>query len=100
MKIELQSKIGYYAPSVSENRPKSTEGSQLQKSAGSFDGITIKGGQAPSQEEQFAASLSSRLSMEIRKPVSPARVQDLQQQIEQGRYQVDVYAIADSIMLY
>lgn len=100
MKIELQSKIGYYTPPVSESKPRSADNSSVQKSIGSFDGITIKGGQAPSQEKQFAASLSSRLSMEIRKPVSPAFVQDLQQQIEQGRYQVDANAIADSIMLY
>lgn len=98
MKVDLQSKLNYYTPIIDSKR-QMPHSSSSRKASRNFDGITIQSGIELNPEQQFADALTSRLSLEIRKPVSPNRIQDLQQQIDQGTYQIDINCIADKIML-
>lgn len=98
MKIGLQSVLPHYKPIAdSKCQPASTQAAGRTKN---FDEVTISSEQEVSQEQQFASALTSRVSLELRKPVSASRIEELQQKIDQGRYEVDVNAIADKIMLY
>ncbi|MEG2350258.1 MAG: flagellar biosynthesis anti-sigma factor FlgM [Hungatella sp.] len=99
MKIDLQSTLNYYTPSIDPKRPVSSSATP-HKAAGNFDAITIQSDARISQEDQFSKALASRISMEIRKPASTGKLEQLQQQIDQGNYQVDIPRIADRIMLY
>lgn len=99
MKIGLQSVLPHYKPIAdSKYQPASTQAAG--RSTKNFDEVTISSEQGASQEQQFAAALTSRVSLELRKPVSASRIEELQQKIDQGKYEVDVNAIADKIMLY
>lgn len=99
MKIGLQSAISHYK-SVTDIKYQSAEAHPAPKGTKSFDELTIHAEQGTNQEQQFISALTSRVSMELRKPVSQSRIDELTQKIDQGTYQVDVNAIADKIMLY
>lgn len=99
MKIGLQSVLPHYKPIIdSKYQPASTQG--VGRSTKNFDEVTISSEQGVSQEQQFVSALTSRVSLELRRPVSSDRIEELQQMIDQGKYEVDVNAIADKIMLY
>lgn len=99
MKIGLQSAIPHYKSTV-DTKYQSAAALTAPRSSKSFDELTIHAEQETSPEQQFAAALTSRVSMELRQPVSASRIQELQQMIDHGTYQVDVNTIADKIMLY
>lgn len=99
MKIELQNPINYHVSSI-DSRKQPVSAAASSKAAGSFDAITINSESGLSQEQQFVSSLTSRLSIELRKPANAGMIQDLQEQIKRGTYEVDVNAIVDRIMLY
>ena len=100
MKIELQTPINNYHVSSIDSKKQSVPNGTSSKVARNFDAITINSESGLSQEQQFASSLTSRLSMELRKPANSGMIQDLQEQIKKGTYEVDVNAIVDRIMLY
>lgn len=99
MKIGLQNVMPHFKP-ISDSRHQSLSAPAAQKSDKNFDGIVIRSELGVNQEQQFASLLTSRVSMELRKPVTPDRIAELQQKIDQDTYEVDVNAIADKIMLY
>lgn len=99
MKVDLQTPINYHVSSI-DSRKQPAQSGAFEKAVRNFDAITINSENELSQEKQFAASLTSRLSIELRKPTNSGMIQDLQQQIEQGTYEVDVNSIVDKIMLY
>lgn len=99
MKIELQNPINYHiSPVESRKQPALTEASS--KPSQKFDAIMIHAEHDRTQEQQFAATLTSRLVLELRQPANAGMLQDLQQQIQAGTYEVDVNAIVDKMMLY
>lgn len=99
MKVDLQIPMNYHMSSIDSRKQPAPSGS-FEKTVRNFDAITINSENELSQERQFVSSLTSRLSIELRKPANSGMIQDLQQQIEQGTYDVDVNSIADKIMLY
>lgn len=99
MKIGLQNVMPHYKP-ISDSKQQALKTPAAQISTKNFDGIMIRSELDMNQDQQFASSLTSRVSMELRKPVTPDRIAELQQKIDQGTYEVDVNAIADKIMLY
>lgn len=74
--------------------------SENMKTSQNFDGIILSSAPDVSAEKTFADSLSSRLSLEVKQPVSADKIKELQKQIEQGSYEIDINTIADRIMLY
>lgn len=99
MKIEPNRNINYYTHQMDLKRQGSAP-SAPRSTASNFDGITIKSEQTISPEKVFADTLSARLSLEVKKPVSSLKIQDLQQRIAKGTYEVDINSITDKIMLY
>lgn len=99
MKIGLQNIMPHYKP-ISDSKPQTAKTPAAHKTTKNFDGIMISSDLEVSPEQQFASTLTGRVSMELRKPVTPDRIAELQQKIDQGTYEVDVNAIADKIMLY
>lgn len=99
MKIGLQNIMPHYKP-ISEGKQQASKTPAAHKTTKNFDGIMIRSDLEVSPEQQFASALTGRVSMELRKPVTPDRIAELQQKIDQGTYEVDVNAIADKIMLY
>lgn len=82
-----------------------TKAADTVKPTRNFDEITIHSAvvnpsDSASAETVFADALSKRLLLELRKPTSTQKIEELQQQIEQGTYEVDINRIADRIMLY
>lgn len=100
MEIKLYSSLDYFNTSYMETKKSSATAPAAHKLSRNFDGVTIKSEQSPTAEQIFAGKLSSRISLEIRQPVSEKKITDLQEQIQKGSYEVDVNAIADKIMLY
>lgn len=65
----------------------------------SFDAVIIKSNPRQIEERTFAKTLSGEISSEVRETASPEKVQDLRQQVAEGRYAVDAYAVASRILL-
>lgn len=97
MKIDMQNPINYHIASI-DSKKQTAHAETPAKTSRNFDAITISSEVETSQEQMFASSLTSRLSLELRKPANTGMVEDLQRQIEQGTYQVDVNVIADRIL--
>lgn len=99
MKINFNTKynISPYNKTVSRHSASVAEDAKAPQN---FDGLILSSAPDISAEKAFADSLSSRLLLEIRQPVSTDVVKELQSQIEQGTYEVDMNSIADRIMLY
>ena len=94
-----------FIPSYNNMKKTIAKSADTVKPARNFDEITIHAAAVNSSdstatETAFADALSKRLLLELRKPTSPQKVEELQQQIEQGTYEVDINRIADRIMLY
>ena len=60
----------------------------------SFDAVIIKSNPRQIEEHTFAKAVSKDLSAEVRNTASPERIQDLRQQVAEGRY-----AVASKILL-
>lgn len=99
MKIESNTPMNYYT-SYMDVKKQTSQPFFSRKTEPNFDEITIQADQEISPEQAFAGALSSRLSLEIKRPTSAAQIQNLQQQIAQGAYEVDINSIVDKIMLY
>lgn len=102
MKINFDT--NYIAP-YNNMKKTITKPTDTTKSMRKFDEITIhssahSSAESVSSEAAFVDSVSKRILLEIRKPTSPEKIEELQQQIEQGTYEVDINRIADRIMLY
>ncbi len=65
----------------------------------SFDALIIQSNPRQIEEHTFAESVSRQLSSGMRETASAERVQDLKNQVAEGRYQVDAYAVASRILL-
>ncbi len=65
----------------------------------SFDALIIQSNPRQIEEHTFAESVSRQLSSGITETASAEKVQDLKNQVVEGRYQVDAYAIASRILL-
>lgn len=65
----------------------------------SFDALIIQSNPRQIEEHTFAESVSRQLSSGITDTASVEKVQDLKNQVAEGKYQVDAYAIASRILL-
>ncbi|HCT91330.1 MAG TPA: hypothetical protein DF613_08115 [Lachnospiraceae bacterium] len=65
----------------------------------SFDAVIIKSNPRQIEEHTFAKAVAKKLSAEVKESASPERVQALQQQVAEGRYSVDAYAVASRMLL-
>lgn len=65
----------------------------------SFDAVIIKSNPRQIEEHTFAKAVSGEISAAVRETASPEKVQALQQQVADGNYSVDAYAVAARILL-
>ncbi|MCI8593431.1 MAG: flagellar biosynthesis anti-sigma factor FlgM [Lachnospiraceae bacterium] len=65
----------------------------------SFDAVIIKSNPRQIEEHTFAKAVSKELSTEVRETASQEKIQDLRQQVTDGRYSIDAYAVAARILL-
>lgn len=97
MKITLNTN---YVPPYRDMKKPAGQTMGAAKATRNFDEITIHSKANLSEEEIFADSLSNRLLLEVKQPVSKEKISELQEQIQQGTYEVDLNSIVDKIMLY
>lgn len=82
--------------SVSRNAP----GTSITPGSGhSYDAVIIKSNPRQIEEHTFAKAISKELSAEVKETASQEKVRDLRQQVAEGRYSVDAYAVASRILL-
>lgn len=82
--------------SVSRN----TSGSTIAPESGhKYDAVIIKSNPRQIEEHTFAKAVSKKLSAEVKETASPEKIHDLRQQVADGRYSVDAYAVASRMLL-
>lgn len=82
--------------SVSRN---ASGNSIIPESGHKYDAVIIKSNPRQIEEHTFAKAVSQKLSAEVKETASPEKIQDLQQQVADGRYSVDAYAVAAKMLL-
>ena len=72
------------------------EKNQKKTSRSNFDKILI----SPSTDsnDKFVNDITSKLSAEVRKPASSEQLNELQQKVAEGTYQIDLDAIVKKIL--
>lgn len=71
----------------------------VPESGHNYDAVIIKSNPRQIEEHTFAKAVSKKLSAEVKESASPERVRDLRQQVADGRYSVDAYAVAARMLL-
>ncbi|MGO5053688.1 flagellar biosynthesis anti-sigma factor FlgM [Lachnospiraceae bacterium LCP25S3_G4] len=99
MKISIQNNKNNYFVNQLATQKRTDEHTIGNSSNRNFDAITIHSDAASIATKKFTDSVSSILMSELKKPSSPERLDTLQQQIQNGTYQVDANAIASQILL-
>lgn len=97
MKITLNTN---YIPPYRDMKKPAGHTMGTTKASRNFDEITIHSTANLSEDKLFADSLSNRLLLEVKQPVSKEKIREIQEQIDQGTYEVDLNSIVDKIMLY
>lgn len=77
----------YFADKISSNKN--------QK----FDVITIQSNRRQIEERTFAEAVSKELHSAVNATASEEKLQNLQNQIQLGNYQIDTHALASKILL-
>ena len=94
--------IGTLLNNPAELRPisRGTSGVSANPDSGhSYDAVIIKSHPRQIEEHCVAKSIARELSAEVRETASREKIQDLQQQVAEGRYSVDAYAVASRMLI-
>lgn len=98
MKITTNNVIKSY-PDLRIHTKENPAPSAASSDGHSFDALIIQSNPRQIEEHTFAESVSRQLSSGMNETVSAEKVQDLKNQVAEGTYQVDAYAIASRILL-
>ena len=63
-----------------------------------FDKILIQSTPSSDSNDKFVNDITSKLSSEVRKPASSEQLNELQQKVAEGTYQIDLDAIVKKIL--
>ncbi|SHJ30095.1 flagellar biosynthesis anti-sigma factor FlgM [Parasporobacterium paucivorans] len=74
-------------------------GAETGKESRSFDSISIQSDRSEVAGRAFTSALASKLSLQVRQPSSPEKVEALRHQVEGGEYRPDPEEIAVRILL-
>ncbi len=88
----------FYRPASSTPEPAKQ---QAQEAAGSYDMLTLRQTQYPSDTKQFARLLAQEAAKDVSVPAADeARVAELRRQTEAGTYMPDAGQIAKRMLCY
>lgn len=98
MKISTNTLVKSYGSLPIHTKEHFTETASLTKDH-NFDVLTIQSNRREIEERTFAEAVSKELISDLKQISSEEKLQNLQNQIALGTYQIDTQAIASKILL-
>jgi negative regulator of flagellin synthesis FlgM len=89
-----------YNTSMTQQKPGKNRKTASESVKNNYDAITISSASLEEIDTKFASALKKTLMNEVSQPTSEKKLENLEQKIKNGTYEVDANKIAERILLY
>jgi negative regulator of flagellin synthesis FlgM len=85
---------------MAQQKPEKNRNTTSESVKNNYDAITISSTSLEEIDSKFTSSLKKALMNEVKQPTSEKKLENLEQRIKDGTYEVDANKIAERILFY